>query len=102
MKRVSPCQLCARSLMDLLHSPATQNGPTAQYPKRQRLVRFRSCQFESKMLGQIDDERVKQLDASLRRRICSQARALTFVGVAETFVALNRGPRVEPMDIWSS
>ena len=37
----------------------------------------------------------------LRRRICSQGRALTFVGVAETFVALNRGPRVEAMDIWS-
>jgi hypothetical protein len=35
----------------------------------------------------------------LRRRICGQGRALTFVGVAETFVALNRGPRVEPMDI---
>jgi UDP-arabinose 4-epimerase len=31
----------------------------------------------------------------LRRRICGQGRALTFVGVAETFVALNRGPRVD-------
>ena len=30
----------------------------------------------------------------LRRRIYSQGRALTFVGVGETFVALNRGPRV--------
>src|SRR6478736_2637678 len=56
MKRVSPGQLCARSLLDLLKSPTTQ-----------RLVRFRSCQFESKMLGQIDDERVKQLNASLHR-----------------------------------
>jgi hypothetical protein len=37
----------------------------------------------------------------LRRRIYSQGRALTFVGLGETFVALNRGPRVEPMDIWS-
>jgi hypothetical protein len=35
----------------------------------------------------------------LRRRICGQGRALTFMGVAETFVALNRGPRVAPMDI---
>src|SRR6266545_5948219 len=37
----------------------------------------------------------------LRRHGCSQGQALTLGGVAETFVALNRGPRVEPMDIWS-
>ena len=37
----------------------------------------------------------------LRRHGCSQGQGLTLGGVAETFVALNRGPRVEPMDIWS-
>jgi hypothetical protein len=37
----------------------------------------------------------------LRRDDCSQGQALTFGGVAETFVALNRGPRVWAMEIWS-
>src|SRR5437660_939867 len=37
----------------------------------------------------------------LRRHGCSQGQALTLGGVAETFVALNRGPRVWAMEIWS-
>ena len=37
----------------------------------------------------------------LRRHGCSQGQALTLGGVAETFVALNRGPRVQTMEIWS-
>ena len=37
----------------------------------------------------------------LRRHGCSQGQALTLGGVAETFVALNRGPRVQAMEIWS-
>jgi hypothetical protein len=35
----------------------------------------------------------------LRRRDCGQDRAMTIEGVAETFVALNRGPRVQAMGI---
>src|SRR5262245_55857947 len=42
---------------------------------------------------------IRRMVRFLRRRICGQGRALTFMGVAETFVALNRGPRVAPMDI---
>ena len=37
----------------------------------------------------------------LRGHGCSQGQALTLGGVAETFVALNRGPRVQTMEIWS-
>ncbi len=40
----------------------------------------------------------------LRRRVCSQDEALSVGGVAETFIALNRGPRVRTMEIclrWS-
>src|SRR6516164_6522465 len=43
--------------------------------------------------------RFRRMVRFLRRRICGQGRALTFMGVAETFVALNRGPRVAPMDM---
>ena len=35
----------------------------------------------------------------LRRRGHGQGKALTLGGVAETFVALNRGPRVQAMEI---
>src|SRR5262249_29243582 len=35
----------------------------------------------------------------LRRRDCGQDRSPTIEGVAETFVALNRGPRVQAMEI---
>jgi len=39
----------------------------------------------------------------LRRRDCGgQDRSATIEGVAETFVALNRGPRVQAMEIWLS
>jgi hypothetical protein len=44
---------------------------------------------------------IRRMVRFLRRHGCSQGQALTLGGVAETFVALNRGPRVEPMDIWS-
>jgi hypothetical protein len=53
------------------------------------------------LVGKLERPRFRLMVRFLRRRICSQGRALTFVGVAETFVALNRGPRVEAMDIWS-
>jgi len=43
--------------------------------------------------------RIRRMVRFLRRHGCSQGQALTLGGVAETFVALNRGPRVEPMDI---
>jgi hypothetical protein len=37
----------------------------------------------------------------LRRHDHGQGHALSFGGVAETFVARNRGPRVQAMEIWS-
>jgi len=43
--------------------------------------------------------RIRIMVRFLRRRACSQGQALTFGGVAETFVALNRGPRVRTMEI---
>src|SRR6266550_240247 len=36
----------------------------------------------------------------LRRHVCGRRQALTLGGVAETFVARNRGPRVQAMEIW--
>jgi hypothetical protein len=43
--------------------------------------------------------RIRGMVRFLRRHGRSQGQALTLGGVAETFVALNRGPLVEPMDI---
>ena len=44
---------------------------------------------------------IRRMVRFLRRHGCSQGQALTLGGVAETFVALNRGPRVWAMEIWS-
>src|SRR5262249_15670027 len=43
--------------------------------------------------------RFREMVRFLRRRGHGQGKALTLVGVAETFVALNRGPRVQAMEI---
>src|SRR5262249_2665226 len=42
---------------------------------------------------------VRRMMRVLRRRDCGQGRSPTIEGVAETFVALNRGPRVQAMEI---
>jgi hypothetical protein len=44
---------------------------------------------------------IRRMVRFLRRHGCSQGQALTLGGVAETFVALNRGPQVQAMEIWS-
>ena len=43
--------------------------------------------------------RLRGMVRFLRRRGHGQGKALTLGGVAETFVALNRGPRVQAMEI---
>ena len=43
--------------------------------------------------------RFRRMVRFLRRRGHGQGKALTLGGVAETFVALNRGPRVQAMEI---
>src|SRR5215831_15349254 len=42
---------------------------------------------------------IRRMVRFLRRRGHGQGKALTLGGVAETFVALNRGPRVQAMEI---
>src|SRR5262245_36681028 len=74
----SICQSAARAS----HKPAADANSSRWYLSRRAMSRH-----------------FRRMVRFLRRRICGQGRALTFMGVAETFVALNRGPRVAPMDI---
>src|SRR5262249_20882414 len=63
------------------------------------LMRCSSKTASSDQVVHADRPAIRGMVRFLRRRGHGQGKALTLGGVAETFVALNRGPRVQAMEI---